>query len=63
MRSLTGDELRSLFLDFFLERSHALIPSASLIPADDPTVLFTSAGMQPLVPYLRTSRSDGRMSS
>jgi alanyl-tRNA synthetase len=52
MRSLTGDELRSLFVDFFLERSHALIPSASLIPADDPTVLFTSAGMQPLVPYL-----------
>lgn len=52
MRSLTGDELRSLFLNFFLERSHALIPSASLIPAEDPTVLFTSAGMQPLVPYL-----------
>jgi alanyl-tRNA synthetase len=52
MRSLSGDELRSLFLNFFLERSHALIPSASLIPAEDPTVLFTSAGMQPLVPYL-----------
>ena len=45
-------ELRSLFLDFFAQKGHAVIPSASLIPENDPTVLFTTAGMHPLVPYL-----------
>src|SRR5690348_2402613 len=49
---MTGDELRQVFLDFFAERGHALILSASLVPENDPTVLFTSAGMHPLVPYL-----------
>ena len=49
---MTTDELRSLFLEFFRERGHAVIPSASLIPDNDPTVLFTTAGMHPLVPYL-----------
>ena len=52
MRSLTANELRSLFLGFFQEKGHALIPSASVIPENDPTVLFTTAGMHPLVPYL-----------
>ena len=52
MRSLTAAELRSLFLRFFQEKGHALIPSASVIPENDPTVLFTTAGMHPLVPYL-----------
>ncbi|HWQ57696.1 MAG TPA: alanine--tRNA ligase [Clostridia bacterium] len=52
MRNLTSDELRSLYLKFFAERGHAIIPSASLIPENDPTVLFTTAGMHPLVPYL-----------
>ncbi|GHU73764.1 alanine--tRNA ligase [Clostridia bacterium] len=52
MRSLTSGELRSLYLQFFSERGHAVIPSASLIPENDPTVLFTTAGMHPLVPYL-----------
>lgn len=41
-----------MFLRFFEERGHAVIPSASLIPENDPTVLFTTAGMHPLVPYL-----------
>ncbi len=52
MRNLTSKELRSLYLDFFKEKGHAIIPSASLIPENDPTVLFTTAGMHPLVPYL-----------
>ena len=43
-----ADQLRSAFLDFFLERDHTVVPSASLIP-HDPTVLFTVAGMMRLV--------------
>lgn len=43
--------IRSRFLDFFKQRGHAVIPSASVIPENDPTVLFTTAGMHPLVPY------------
>jgi alanyl-tRNA synthetase len=49
---LTADKLRTMYLSFFVERGHAAIPSASLVPSDDPTVLFTTAGMHPLVPYL-----------
>ena len=49
---MTGDELRQAFLSFFAERGHRIIPSASLVPENDPSALFTSAGMQPLVPYL-----------
>ncbi len=49
---MTATELRRRYLKFFQERGHAVIPSASLIPQLDPTVLFQSAGMQPLVPYL-----------
>ena len=52
MKSMTSRELRSLYLDFFQSKGHAVIPSASLIPENDPTVLFTTAGMHPLVPYL-----------
>lgn len=51
-KDLTTDNIRRLFLDFFKEKGHAILPSASLIPENDPTVLFTTAGMQPLVPYL-----------
>ncbi|HEU4507279.1 MAG TPA: alanine--tRNA ligase, partial [Pyrinomonadaceae bacterium] len=50
--SLTADDLRTKYLEFFKERGHAVIPSASLIPENDPSVLFTTAGMHPLVPYL-----------
>src|SRR5215211_4116827 len=52
IRSITADELRSKYQTFFRERGHAVIPSASLIPENDPSVLFTTAGMHPLVPYL-----------
>ncbi len=50
--SLTSAEIRRRFLDFFENRGHAIIPSASLVPENDPSVLFNTAGMQPLVPYL-----------
>ncbi len=49
---MTSEEIRSKFLEFFKKRGHAIIPSASLIPENDPSVLFNTAGMQPLVPYL-----------
>ena len=52
MKDLTSNDLRKLYLDFFASKGHAVIPSASLIPENDPTVLFTTAGMHPLVPYL-----------
>ena len=45
-------EIRNKYLNFFKEHGHAIIPSAPLIPENDPSVLFTTAGMQPLVPYL-----------
>ncbi len=50
--SMTSDQIRSKFLEFFKKHGHAIIPSASLVPENDPTVLFNTAGMQPLVPYL-----------
>lgn len=49
---MTSRELRQKYLDFFKSYGHAVISSASLIPENDPTVLFTTAGMHPLVPYL-----------
>ena len=49
---MTANQLRQKFLDFFASKQHAIIPSASLVPDNDPTVLFNTAGMQPLVPYL-----------
>ena len=52
MRKLTTKELRNLFIEFFKTTDHAVISSASLIPENDPSVLFTTAGMHPLVPYL-----------
>ena len=45
-------EIRNKYLDFFKKHGHSVIPSAPLIPENDPSVLFTTAGMQPLVPYL-----------
>ncbi len=45
-------DIRSTFLKFFEERGHAIVPSAPVVPQHDPTVLFTTAGMHPLVPYL-----------
>ncbi|MHB1315090.1 MAG: alanine--tRNA ligase [Christensenellales bacterium] len=49
---LKSYELREKYISFFRSKGHAVIPSASLIPENDPTVLFTTAGMHPLVPYL-----------
>lgn len=50
--NMTANELRTLYVNFFKEREHKEIASASLLPENDPTVLFTTAGMHPLVPYL-----------
>lgn len=47
-----SSEIRNKYLEFFKSKGHTVIPSASLIPENDPTVLFTTAGMHPLVPYL-----------
>ena len=49
---MEADKLRDEFINFFKSKGHAQIGSASLIPENDPTVLFTTAGMHPLVPYL-----------
>lgn len=52
MKKLTSEQLREMYLKFFQSKGHAIIPSASLVPENDPSVLFTTAGMHPLVPYL-----------
>lgn len=52
MKKITANELRNLYLKFFESKGHKIIPSASLIPENDASVLFTTAGMHPLVPYL-----------
>ena len=49
---MTAIEIRNKFLNYFKEKGHKIIPSAPLIPENDPSVLFTTAGMHPLVPYL-----------
>lgn len=52
MKNITANQLRQMWFDFWKSKGHAIISSASLIPENDPTVLFTTAGMHPLVPYL-----------
>jgi alanyl-tRNA synthetase len=49
---MTADDLRTKYVEFFKTKAHAQIQGKSLIPENDPTVLFTTAGMHPLVPYL-----------
>ena len=49
---MTPDDLRVQYIAFFFVRGHVELPSAPLVPENDPTTLFTSSGMQPLVPYL-----------
>ena len=52
MKPITANELRKMYIDFFVSKGHKQISGASLIPENDPTVLFTTAGMHPLVPYI-----------
>ena len=52
IRIMTAEELRKKYIDFFVSKGHSQIQGKSLIPENDPTVLFTTAGMHPLVPYL-----------
>ena len=52
MKELTANQLRQMYIDFFVSKGHRQISGASLIPENDPTVLFTTAGMHPLVPYI-----------
>jgi alanyl-tRNA synthetase len=52
MPNITAQELRTKYLSFFQSKGHTIIPSASLVPENDSSVLFTTAGMHPLVPYL-----------
>lgn len=56
---MTVQDIRQKYLDFFKEKGHTIIPSASLLPENDPTVLFTTAGMHPLVPYLLGEKHPG----
>lgn len=49
---MTANDLRSIYIEFFKSKNHAEISGQSLIPENDPSVLFTTAGMHPLVPYL-----------
>jgi alanyl-tRNA synthetase len=50
--NITSRELRQKFLDFYKSKGHAILPSTSLVPKEDPTVLYNTAGMQPIIPYL-----------
>ncbi len=56
MPNITAQELRTKYLEFFKSKGHAIIPSASLVPENDATTLFTGSGMQPMVPYLLGAR-------
>jgi len=56
---MTSGEIREKYLEFFRGKGHTILPSASLIPENDPTVLFTTAGMQPLVPFFLGEKHPG----
>ena len=58
MKNLTADELRDTYLKFFESKGHKIIPGASVIPENDPTVLFTTAGMHPLAVPPRLRRGE-----
>ncbi|MDP2103307.1 MAG: alanine--tRNA ligase-related protein, partial [Candidatus Gracilibacteria bacterium] len=50
--NISSTEIRQKYLDFFASKNHAILESSPLVPENDPSVLFNTAGMQPLVPYL-----------
>src|SRR3990172_2169166 len=50
---MTADEIRSSYIEFFITQGHKEIPPAPIVPPNDPTTLFTSSGMQQMVPYLK----------
>jgi alanyl-tRNA synthetase len=52
MLPMTTQEIRAAYLKFMAEKGHVIIPRANLVPAEDPTTLFTGSGMQPMIPYL-----------
>ncbi|MDH4330201.1 MAG: alanine--tRNA ligase [Candidatus Moranbacteria bacterium] len=56
---MTAQEIRRKYLEFFESKGHTIIPSDSLIPQNDPTTLFTTAGMHPLVPYIMGENHPG----
>ena len=49
---MNAQEIRKAYLDFYAERGHVVVPSAPMVPNNDPTTLFTGSGMQPMIPYL-----------
>src|SRR3990167_1780556 len=49
---MTHQDIRKKYVDYFIRHGHKEIPSSPLVPENDPTTLFTSSGMQPLIPYL-----------
>ena len=53
-------EIRNIFLNYFKEKGHTVIPSASVVPQGDNSVLFTTAGMQPIIPYLLRTETSRR---
>ncbi len=59
MSKITAQQLRTKYLEFFKSKGHTVIPSASLVPENDSSVLFTTAGMHPLVPYLLGQQHPG----
>ncbi len=59
MIKMTAQELRQKYLTFFKKKGHTIISSASLVPENDPTTLFTTAGMHPLVPYIMGEKHPG----
>lgn len=56
---MTPDELRDKFISYYQQKAHTVIPSAGLVPENDPTTLFTGSGMQPLIPYLLGEKHPG----
>jgi len=59
MKKITYNELKKMWLSYLAEKGHTIIPGAKIVPENDPSTLFTTAGMQPLVPYLLGEKHPG----